>query len=684
MLDPQAVRPPGLFASLRLAVCAGLLVGLLQAIPDFVVADLYVRPPIGLLGYLGCFAATVLTYGLLWGTVVGAAALGMHPFLGAKSAAQRRTRFLAVGLALALFLEAYWWTRPYFFPGLPARSPQRLMVAAGLLVGAGIVAWFLARALAALPRRVLGGALALTLALWVGGAAFLAHERSLLADRGSLSERNADLPNVLLIVVDALRADVIGAYGSPDVPTPHMDRLAAEGVLFEHCIVQAPYTWTAFGSMLTGKYPRRHGLVYQQARVRMLQDNVTLAYHLKTATRASDGVPLRGEDFVGGSFMTGALSHGSGLMRGFDAYTEMMMGHDLVELDSQWSLFRSSLLLWLIKSKVQQQLDPGLVVTIARRWIRAHSDKRWTAMVHLYHTHTPYDPPARALELFADPQYSGPFRTFYSYHREALERGDWEASAADIAQIRALYKAEVVEADRLIGELLAELERLGILDDTLVILTSDHGESLGEPHGEPPRQRLLWEHNHMVHTNLWIPLVLRLPRAIPAGARSDALVEIVDLFPTVCDLLGLELPPAAGARHEIDGLSLRPLWESPEPREIKEFAFAENPQFLSVQDKRWKLIVPRRALTSEDPGAALSPMNYVRLFDLVADPGELKNLLTERTDQAERLVAVLRAWNERMPAPASEMVMTARDLEQEQILQDLGYTSSGVTAEEDP
>ena len=680
MSEPQSQS--GLITSLRAAFFAGLLVGLVQAVPDFIIADNFARPPIGVLGYLGCFAATVMSYGLLWSVVLLVVGLVLHPMLRKRASEVRFERLFALGLGLALFLELYWWSRPYVYYGRPARSPERLAAAAGMLVVSLGAAALLAKLVARVPRGVLRGLGAFALVAWVGGFGFTQYERSLLADRGSINERNEDLPNVLLIVVDALRADVLSSYGSTVVATPNMDRIANEGVLFEQCIVQAPYTWTAFGSMLTGKYPRRHGLVAQEVGLRMMQNNVTLAHHLKTARRSDTGVELEGVDFVGGSFMTGALSHGSGLMRGFDAYTEMMMGHDLVELDSQWSVFRSNLLLWLVKSKLQQQLDSGLVVTMANDWIRDHADRRWTAMVHLYNTHTPYDPPAWARERFVDPKYSGPLSTFYSWHREAIERGDYVVNEADIAQVRALYNAEVLETDRLIGVLMGELESLGILDDTLVILTSDHGESLGEQHGQDKRARLLWEHNHMVQTNLWIPLVLRWPAKIPAGVRSDALVELVDLFPTVCDLLGLELPPDEGPRHRIDGKSLRPLWSENPPDAIKEFAYAENPGFISIQDVRWKLIVPRLTLTSEDPGAALSPMNYVRLFDLLEDPHELHNVLIEHMDQAERLVAALRAWNAEMPIPEHTMVMTARDFEQQNILNSLGYTSSGVGLED--
>ena len=673
--------PGGIAATLWVALLAGLTTGLLFGLADAVVAGLRAPDaPRDLIGALGCAAAAVLNYGLLWCGLLLVAGILLHPLLRRSGHATRLRALLALGLGGMAFLELYWWTRPYLFYGHHSLSPERLITAGVQLVLGLLVGWALAGLLVRLPAALRGALHGLALVLWLGGALFIWSEHSQLASYGRIDETNRDLPNVLLVVVDALRADVLGCYGNEEVATPNIDSLARKGVLFEHCHAQAPYTWTSFGSILTGKYPRRHGLVAQKAGRRMAQSNVTLPYHLKTA-HTHGGASLEDHAYLGGTFMTGALSQGTGLMRGFDVYAEAMFGHDLVEISSQWSVFRSELLLSIVKNKLEQRVDSSLVVSLARHWLRSHADRRFMAMVHLYSTHTPYDPPNEYKKLYCDPAYDGPFKSFYSYHREAIERGDYEPTEADIAQIWNLYKAGVTFADAMVGELVKELDDLGVLEDTLVIVTADHGESLGELHGGEGHERRLWEHNHMVDTNLRVPLVMSRKLSTDQARRIDALVESVDIFPTICDLLGIDLPPATGPRDVVDGKSLLPLLRE-EVEAVRKYSFSENPTFLSVQDGRWKLIVERDDLASEDPGAPLKYGAYTRLFDLEHDPQEHNNLLREEPEQAERLLAALRAWDAQMPIPVSEMRRTPRDLEQEELLKQLGY-AGGIGEDED-
>jgi arylsulfatase A-like enzyme len=666
-----AERPAGLLTTLRAGLNAGALCGLLFGLADGVVAALRVSAPIGFPRRLGCVAAATVPYGALFMATLAAAGLVLHPLLCRHDLRGRHTRLLATGLGLGLFLELYWWTRPYVFAGRSSVSPERLAVAAGLLVVGIVLGRLAVRLLARLPGPARAALPVLLTLCWLGGGAFLLAQRA-PTPRGALNERNRDLPNVLLVVVDALRRDVIGAYGNERVHTPVIDRLAERGVLFEDAFVQAPFTWTSFGCLFTGKYPRRHGLVKMEAGVRM-RPNVTLPWHLKSARFKAGGGTLQDGDFYGATFMTGALSNGSGLMRGFDVYFEAMSGHELVERDSAWSVFRSELLLWRVKNKLTQRFDPSLVVTTARRWLRANAGRRFVAMVHLYSTHTPYDPEPEFRRLYCDPAYDGPVKAFYAHHREAIERGEVAPTPADVAQIRHLYEAGVTQADRDIGLVVDELERLGELDDTLVIVTGDHGESLGEGN--------LWEHNHMVQTNLRVPLVMCWPKGLPRGRRVAGIVEEIDVFPTICDLFGLELPePPAGAdadeaaRAEVDGVSLLPLVRG-EPGAGKAYTYAENGPYVAVQDARWKLIVPRPALAEGGWEKVLSgALERPRLYDLERDPDETENLFAPDHPELARLLETLRAWDASMPIPLLDVVLSDRDLEeQRRLLIDLGY-----------
>ena len=688
--DPSAApHPGGWVATARAALDGGAQSGFLVGLADGIAVLALEGGVRGPLAILGCLAASSLLYGLVWMALLLLASPLLHLWLRGRSPGRRIFGAFALGLGLGVFVELYWWTRPYVFPGIPAFSPQRVAATLALLaVGLGLGA-LVARVWLRVPqlaRRLLP--LTATV-VWLGGALFLLAPRGDGSSRGRLDELNRDVPNVLLVVVDALRQDVIGAYGNERVRTPAIDGLAERGVLFENAFVQAPYTWSSFGSLLTGKYPRRHGLVMQEAGRRM-RPNVTLPWHLKQA-RLRAGGAMTDAHWASGTFMTGTLSNDSGLMRGFDTYYEALVGHERVDLDDAWSRFRSDLVLFRLKNKLAQKLVADPVVETAIDWMEQLAGRRFVAMVHLYSTHTPYDPPAEFREMYCDPDYDGPVGAFYADARYAIEAGDYVATPADEEQIRNLYYAGTTQADAAIGKLLDVLRAEGALEDTLVIVTSDHGEELGDHRvGSGDAERGLWEHNWMYQTNLRVPLVMSWPGGMPQGERIHALVESVDLLPTICDLFGLELPdPLAEDAEElvydrVDGRSLLPLIRG-ETRAVKEFSFSENGQYMSVQDGLHKLIVPRDGLKEAEWAEALRgerPMP--RFFDLAEDPHETNNLFRERAGDPEmaRLLEALRAWDEAMPI--AKMDESPRDRETIQNLQDLGYAHGvGIDPEED-
>ena len=592
---PTPPRPAGPPAAFRMAVGTGLRAGLVFGLVDGVLAGLATGTH-GAGTWARCLAGSVAVST----SVAIVLAISILPIVLLGLGGRRpRVRARAIGALVfgpLLFLELYWWTRELVFYGIPATDARRLAAAALMFVVAlglgALVGWLFER----LPTVVRRGAAVLAALVAIGGAASIwtdgADDR-----RGLIGERNAELPNVLLFVVDALRQDTLGAYGSDVVASPVVDALARRGVLFEDAFVQAPFTWTSFGSLLTGKYPRRHGLVKMAPGLRMAP-NITLPWHLKQAEFVDaagqpTGTALGPDDYFGGTFMTGTLSNGSGLMRGFDVYFEALKGHELTDNASAWSVFRSELLVYIVKNKIGQKLDESTVASVARTWLRENADRRFVAMVHYYSTHTPYDPPARFQEPYVDPSYDGPLKNgFYAGHRIAIESGEYELTPADVAQIQALYYAGVAQADAMIGEVLDELEAAGVLDDTIVVVTSDHGEELGD-HG-------LWEHNFMYQTNLRIPLVMAGP-GLPANRRVRGIVDSIDVVPTVCDLIGIALPfeESPDGRGRIDGTSLVPLARG-EVQRVREHSFAENGRYVSVQSERFKLIVRAAALELSD------------------------------------------------------------------------------------
>ena len=634
----------------------------------------------------------------------------------------------------AVFVNLYWWTKPWwaFSWGLPFHHPLRLALAALWLALAAGVAWATVRdarrpvpsrgALTALllalgllgalleivapPRadllphagwleRIFGrlgqatvetrlaallgwGSTALLLAvatlrpgwwsvprprtvalalvvLGCGGVWAHVREDRLLQQAGRPRPEGRP-PNVLLVVNDALRADRLGCYGNVRQPpvSPRVDTLAAEGVLFERAITQAPFTWTSFGSFLTGKYPRQHGLM------KMLPNQ-----RLDPRANRTVAAALADAGYVTGAFLTGTLSNNSGLLAGFDTYFEAIVGHDPVTRASKWSIVRGDLLLRRLGNKVRQALDPRLVNTMALDWIEAQAGRPFFALVHYYETHTPYDPPAPYDRLY-DPDYTGPFHPFtQSLGVEILRQrkaGREIFGARDLAHVVALYDGGVAFADEMLGALLDRLDELGVGDDTLVIVTSDHGEELFD-HG-------VFEHDWMFNTNLLVPLVMRLPGREHAGARVECPVEMLDLPATILAATGrgtLATPddPRAGA---VSSRSLLPDCAGEHPPADERWAFTENNRYIAMQDARHKIIVNR-----------VDPAQEPRVFDLRADPGELRPLHDEAL-RAE-LLARLAAWDAGMPSISSLGEFEVDPLLQTTLNQ-LGYTGPNESTEE--
>ena len=355
--------------------------------------------------------------------------------------------------------------------------------------------------------------------------------------------------NLLLVTIDTLRADRLGIYGSTTVATPNLDRLAGEGAMALHASAQVPLTRPSHVSLLTGLYPAEHGI----------RDNVSPPLR--------PGVPLLAEILKQRGFRTGAfvssivLSKQSGLGRGFDTYS------DRFEIGDDDARFLNT---------IQKRGDT--TVAEAAAWLRQPGSERRFAWVHLYDPHDPYEPPE-------------PYATRYAGR---------------------LYDGEVAWSDELVGRLDAVIAETGRREDTLLVVTADHGEGLDE-HGEAVHGFFVYE------TTLHVPLIVRGPRVTP-GARVDGVTRSIDVMPTVLDLLGLaDATPAVSGRSIAPALTGKALTDEP--------TFAESltplihygwSDLRALRDGRWKYILAPRP----------------ELYDLDRDPGELKNLADEEPKRA--------------------------------------------------
>ena len=380
--------------------------------------------------------------------------------------------------------------------------------------------------------------------------------------------------NVVIVAIDTLRADHLGCYGYGRPTSPRIDALAARSVVFEQAISQSPWTLPAFASILTGVVPGRHGagegkLCLVAPCGALDPDTVVLAEPFAAAG-------YRTASFVSNGFVGPEV----GLGRGFTDTRVVGSGAGAVDL--------------------------------AVEWLARHRDEPVFLFVHLVEPHAPYSPPAEDARPFLDPAYQGPLVASFD------GRVDAQWTDADRRRVVDLYDGDVHVADRLTGEVLDALERLGIDDRTVVVVVADHGEELFD------RGRV--GHGHSMHDELLhVPLLLRVPGGGP-GRRVRAQVRTMDLFPTLLEATGLSVPA------HLDGVSLLGVARGGEVPGQTRFAPAEftffGPELRALRTAEEKLVA------DEDHGTAV-------LFDLVADPGERVDVATER---AQRVQALRRAF----------------------------------------
>lgn len=311
--------------------------------------------------------------------------------------------------------------------------------------------------------------------------------------------------NVLLIVIDTLRADRLGVYGSDRDLTPAMDALGAQGIVFENVVAQSAWTSPATASILTGTDPTTHG-------VRRLGDTIDTA------------VPALAEVLGANGYATAAITTNInvrgelGFDRGFAKYRY------LPESESREGFYAQA-------AEVQAE---------AIAWLDAQSDRPFFLYLHLSEPHAPYAPSSEAARRFVRGRPSDEIRTApdpMEHLSESLVAGRDE----DLAWVRSLYDAEVATVDAMLAGLRENLKSRGLWANTLVVLTSDHGEAFGE-HG-------VAGHGHSVFAEeVQVPLIFGWEGA-PAQ-RSSALARQIDVLPTTLDLLGIAVPAA------VEGVSL--------------------------------------------------------------------------------------------------------------------------------
>ncbi len=456
-------------------------------------------------------------------------------------------------------------------------------------------------------------------------------------------------PNILLIVMDTARAQQFSCYGYEHETTPTVDRLAGEGTVFGNAIATSPWTLPSHASIFTGTYPSRHGA--HASHMYLDPEYRTLAEVLSRAGYQTLG--------LSNNFW---LSETFGMHRGFGRFLKtwqvIQASTDTTRINEILKSTRGLKRLTELFKAMQEgnfwvnsingiygkflfkRYDDGARRTngIIRKWLQADWDRQgpFFIFVNYFEPHLKYWPPKefRTRFLTGDPARirrvnQNPWRYI---------SGVVDMSEEDFDVLRALYDGEICYLDMRIRETVNLLESMGILDDTVIIITSDHGDNIGE-HGLMDHQYNLYD------TVLRVPLVVRFPGEFEKGKRDQRQVQLVDLLPTLLDLLELwdeEL------REQIQGRSLLERWEdrfavseyiSPIPTmealkrrvpESTDVIYKYNRGLCSIRTQRFKLI-------------HATDGNH-EFYDLRQDPDELNNRYAESPEELRPLEELLTRW----------------------------------------
>ncbi len=531
--------------------------------------------------------------GLVGGAGLGVAAALLGRLLGHPPDPARSwsLSFLAIFCSMGLVIGRFIVQRNVYAEGAPPMSANLWLLLGFGLFAAGfhlVVSNALAKTFFSLLLRWRGALVtyAFFFVFWLMIAVALAlsnREAAEVAPRPVAADL-VDKPNVLLVVVDTLRADALGTYGAAGNPSPRLDAFAEDAQVFEQAIAQSSWTRPSFATLLTATPSCTH----QCARKgdKLPDELTTLAESLQTH-----------------GYTTGALVNNINVTasynfdQGFDTFEFLRPHYPFRASEASFRLTAYQVLRRVhaklsSKMKVEHHYHPAPTVTNeAIRWLSVHGQERWFLMVQYMDPHDPYFPHPGDGSGYARVEHPHP-------------------DAAEAAHLKELYAGEVAYWDEGFGRLIDFLDEQGYLDTTAVVVTSDHGEEFAEHGG-------FWHGTRLYDESVHVPLILRLPDAQEGdGKRVKDQVRTQDIAPTLVQLAGAQEGP------KWDGYSLLENWELRQAGErlaLGEVEF-EGWSARSVRQRDWKFI------TNPGNQVGATPRPPEELYFLQSDPGESRDL----------------------------------------------------------
>jgi len=447
-------------------------------------------------------------------------------------------------------------------------------------------------------------------------------------------------PNIIFIIIDAVRARNVGAYGYDKPTTPNIDKIAQQGVLFRNAYSCTNATDSSLTSIFSGIYPLGHGILHHGGG---LGDEEVKAF-------TQSGIKLLPEILRSEGYSTIALDWlGRWHRRGYDYYsgiTEVKLAGPINHIVRTLSSHKSP---QSLKAGMKHLRRRILSKTYAAKFtterainlIEKNRDNPFFLFIHYWDVHQGYSYPKHYSRLFRHLDYSQiprsteKVRNLYSLSDKGLGSLGvrlLSGSKTVVEQI-AEYDGAIRYVDDELERLMEALKKHGIADQTLLIITSDHGESLSE-------HQIYFDHHGLYEVSIHVPLIMRYPEVLPGGKIIEGFVQHVDLVPTILDLLEIKHP-----QEDFDGESLMPLIRT--GKELRSSIYAEEAyaqRKIGIRTKKYQYI---KAPTEESAVCRLCNRIHggvEELYDLESDPEQNHNLVEDSAETAKELKNLLSQW----------------------------------------
>lgn len=474
--------------------------------------------------------------------------------------------------------------------------------------------------------------------------------------------------DVVFIVVDALRADAVGCFGREDNTTPNLDQMAEQSLVFEKAFAQSNYTDVCLSSIFSGQCPREHGVLHHGAsftdqNLSSIEDHGTV---FLPEILSDAGIDTVGLDWMGRWHEWGYNRYGVGRDKENEvgeSALDAMLGRAKSGVSALPDPVFNRLedLYYRYGGIPDPRVDCEKLTDMAISQLES-DDEDTFMFLHYWDVHPPFFPPDEHKQF----PYEGndaPLEEYFSSEKKGRTGGEYPVYAAGlrdtVGESKEAYDAAVHWVDEQIGRLLNSLKEMGQLEETLFVVTADHGHNFGE-------HDIFSDNCSLYDTSVHVPLLIRHPEY--DGKRVSGLVQHTDIFPTILDYLELDIP------DYIRGNVL------PETRNYV-FAEAVEQRMQMVRDESWKYIRPN------DLDYLKSQYWYTQegkpeLYNLEEDPGETENVIEDYPDEAERLAGLLDSELEQQAETQKRSNRTRKQLSEEEVtsiqqnLQALGYVDS--------